>query len=57
MIVAILAAIRWFFYLWDYPWVGVIIIAISALVIYSLTTHIDCFVGDWYGLAAWRSSY
>ena len=46
MIVAILAAIRWFFYLWDYPWVGVIIIAISVLVIYSLTTHMEYFIHD-----------
>jgi hypothetical protein len=46
MIISILAAIRWFFYLWDYPWVGVIIIAISVLVIYSLTTHMEYFIHD-----------
>jgi hypothetical protein len=46
MIVAILAAIRWFFYLWEYPWVGVIAIGISVLVIYGLTVHMDYFVND-----------
>jgi hypothetical protein len=46
MIVAILAAIRWFFYLWEYPWVGVTVITISVLVIYGLTVHMAYFSND-----------
>ena len=44
LIVAIFAAIRWFFYIWYIPWASVIVIGICLLVIYGLVRHEDYFV-------------
>ena len=43
LIVAVFAAIRWFFYLWYVPWASVIIIGISLLIIYGLVSNEDYF--------------
>jgi hypothetical protein len=44
LIVAVFAAIRWFFYLWYVPWAAAIIIGICILVIYAMSAHEDYFV-------------
>ena len=44
LIVAVFAAIRWFFYIWYIPWASVIVIGICLLVIYGLVRHEDYFV-------------
>jgi hypothetical protein len=44
LIVAVFAAIRWFFYLWYVPWASVIIIGICLLIIYGLVRNEDYFV-------------
>ena len=44
LIVAVFAAIRWFFYIWYIPWASVVVIAICMLVIYGLVRHEDYFV-------------
>jgi hypothetical protein len=43
LIVAIFAAIRWFFYLWYFPWAAAVIIGICLLIIYGLVRHEDYF--------------
>ena len=42
-IVAVFAAIRWFFYLWYVPWASVIVIGICLLIIYGLVSNEDYF--------------
>ena len=44
LIVAVFAAIRWFFLIWYIPWASVIVIGICMLVIYGLVRHEDYFV-------------
>ena len=43
LIVAVFAAIRWFFYLWYVPWAAVVVIGICLLVIYAMSAHEDYF--------------
>ena len=43
LIVAIFAAIRWFFYLWYVPWTAALVIGICLLVIYGLVSNEDYF--------------
>ena len=43
LIVAVFAAIRWFFYLWYVPWASVLIIGICLLIIYGLVSNEDYF--------------
>ena len=43
LIVAVFAAIRWFFYLWYVPWASVVVIGICLLIIYGLVTNEDYF--------------
>ena len=43
LIVAVFAAIRWFFYLWYVPWAAVVVIGICLLVIYAMARHEDYF--------------
>ncbi len=43
LIVAVFAAIRWFFYLWYIPWAAVVVIGICLLVIYAMSAHEDYF--------------
>ena len=43
LIVAVFAAIRWFFYLWYIPWASVVVIGICLLIIYGLVRHEDYF--------------
>jgi hypothetical protein len=44
LIVAVFAAIRWFFYLWYVPWASAIIIGICLLIIWGLVRNEDYFV-------------
>ena len=44
LIVAVFAAIRWFFYLWYVPWAAALVIGICILVIYAMARHEDYFV-------------
>jgi hypothetical protein len=44
LIVAVFAAIRWFFYLWYVPWAAALVIGISLLIIYGLVSNEDYFV-------------
>ena len=44
LIVAVFAAIRWFFYLWYVPWAAALVIGICLLIIYGLVRHEDYFV-------------
>jgi hypothetical protein len=44
LIVAVFAAIRWFFYLWYVPWASAVVIGICLLIIYGLVVHEDYFV-------------
>ena len=44
LIVAVFAAIRWFFYLWYVPWAAALIIGICILVIYAMARNEDYFV-------------
>ena len=44
LIVAVFAAIRWFFLLWYVPWAAAIVIGICLLVIYGMSAHEDYFV-------------
>jgi len=44
LIVAVFAAIRWFFYLWYVPWAAAAVIGICLLIIFGLTRHEDYFV-------------
>jgi hypothetical protein len=43
LIVAVLVAIRWFFYLWYEPWTAALVIGICLLVIYGLVRNDDYF--------------
>jgi hypothetical protein len=43
--IAILSAIRWFFYLPAAPWIAVTIIVIDVIVIYALVAHAEYFRG------------
>jgi hypothetical protein len=43
LIVAVFAAIRWFFYLWYVPWASVVVIGICLLIIYGLVRNEDYF--------------
>jgi hypothetical protein len=43
LIVAVFAAIRWFFYLWYVPWAAVVVIGICLLVIYAMARNEDYF--------------
>ena len=43
LIVAVFAAIRWFFYLWYVPWAAVVVIGICLLVIYAMSANEDYF--------------
>jgi hypothetical protein len=45
LIVAVFAAIRWFFYLWYVPWASVVIIGICLLIIYGLVRNQEYFLG------------
>ena len=45
LIVAVFAAIRWFFYLWYVPWASAIIIGICLLIIYGLVSNQEYFLG------------
>jgi hypothetical protein len=45
LIVAVFAAIRWFFYLWYVPWAAAIIIGICLLIIYGLVSNQEYFLG------------
>jgi len=44
LIVAVFAAIRWFFLIWYIPWASLVVIGICMLVIYGLVRHEDYFV-------------
>ena len=44
LIVAVFAAIRWFFYLWYVPWAAALVIGICLLVIYAMSRYEDYFV-------------
>jgi hypothetical protein len=44
LIVAVFAAIRWFFYLWYVPWTAALVIGICLLIIYGLVVNEDYFV-------------
>ncbi len=44
LIVAVFAAIRWFFYLWYVPWAAALVIGICILVIYAMSANEDYFV-------------
>jgi len=44
LIVAVFAAIRWFFYLWYVPWAAVVVIGICLLAIYAMSANEDYFV-------------
>ena len=46
LIVAVFAAIRWFFYLWYVPWASAIIIGICLLIIYGLVSNQEYFLGS-----------
>jgi hypothetical protein len=43
LIVTVLAAIRWFFYLWYIPWTAAIVIGICLLIIWGLVSNEDYF--------------
>jgi hypothetical protein len=43
LIVAVFAAIRWFFYLWYVPWTAALVIGICLLIIYGLVRNEDYF--------------
>jgi hypothetical protein len=43
LIVTVVAAIRWFFYLWYIPWTAALVIGICLLIIYSLVSNEDYF--------------
>jgi hypothetical protein len=43
LIVAVLVAIRWFFYLWYVPWAAALVIGICLLIIYGLVSNEDYF--------------
>jgi hypothetical protein len=43
LIITILTAIRWFFYLWYIPWAAALVIGICLLIIYSLVSSEDYF--------------
>jgi uncharacterized membrane protein (DUF373 family) len=43
LIVAVFAAIRWFFLLWYIPWAAALVIGICLLVIYAMSAHEDYF--------------
>ena len=43
LIVAVFAAIRWFFYLWYVPWAAALVIGICLLVIYAMSANEDYF--------------
>jgi hypothetical protein len=45
LIVAVFAAIRWFFYLWYVPWASAVIIGICLLIIYGLVRNEEYFLG------------
>jgi hypothetical protein len=46
LIVAVFAAIRWFFYLWYVPWASALIIGICLLIIYGLVSNEEYFLGS-----------
>jgi hypothetical protein len=46
LIVAIFAAIRWFFYLWYVPWAAALVIGICLLIIYGLVSNQEYFLGS-----------
>jgi hypothetical protein len=43
MIVAVLAALRWAFYLWYEPWASVVVIGICLLIIYAMAQSDEYF--------------
>ncbi|HEX3272013.1 MAG TPA: hypothetical protein VHR15_15280 [Ktedonobacterales bacterium] len=46
LIVAVFAAIRWFFYLWYVPWAAALVIGICLLIIYGLVSNQEYFLGS-----------
>jgi hypothetical protein len=46
LIVAVFAAIRWFFYLWYVPWTAALVIGICLLIIYGLVRNEAYFLGS-----------
>ena len=46
LIVAVFAAIRWFFYLWYVPWASAVVIGICLLIIYGLVSNQEYFLGS-----------
>jgi hypothetical protein len=46
LIVAVFAAIRWFFYLWYVPWTAALVIGICLLIIYGLVRNEEYFLGS-----------
>jgi hypothetical protein len=46
LIVAVFAAIRWFFYLWYVPWASAVVIGICLLIIYGLVSNEEYFLGS-----------
>jgi hypothetical protein len=43
LIIAVFSAVRWFFYLWYFPWTAAIVIGIDVLIIYALTANAEYF--------------